>query len=341
MRGREFFAKAEMELKGMRPAAAIRAFERAERSGCDADLCSAGRWTCHMLLGQFESAWQESDRIAARGRPDPNRFWDGLPVDGRSVLVRCLHGLGDTLQFVRYAPLIRPRARRLIIQAQPPLKALLEEAQIADEVITWDEPEPYWNQQIEIVELPRLFRTTLASVPDSVPYLDIPAMPVSRESDGPIALRVGLVWASGSYNSARSIPLKGLAALLAIPGVRFYSLQAEPERFELQTEKMDVCDIYDQASCALDAAKTLKSIDLLISADTMMAHLAGALACPVWTLLPFECDWRWMLGRADSPWYPTMRLFRQPQPGDWASVIASVGKELQKATSAHEVIRAT
>jgi hypothetical protein len=205
MRGREFFAKAEMELKGMRPAAAIRAFERAERSGCDADLCSAGRWTCHMLLGQFESAWQESDRIAARGRPDPNRFWDGLPVDGRSVLVRCLHGLGDTLQFVRYAPLIRLRARRLIIQAQPPLKALLEEAQIADEVITWDEPEPYWNQQIEIVELPRIFRTTLASVPDSVPYLDTPAIYSAEGTRSPARnSRCSLFQSSGRAGTIRT-----------------------------------------------------------------------------------------------------------------------------------------
>jgi len=334
--GREYFASAENELRAMRPSSAMRAFDAAERCGHDPDRCSAGRWTCHMLRGEFETAWRESDRISARGRPDRNRFWDGTPIDGRSVIVRCLHGLGDTLQFIRYARLIRKQALSLIIEAQPPLKDLLAQAQIADEVTTWGEQAPSWNQQIEIVELPRIFRTTLETVPDCVPYLDVAsettAPSVIADPDGP--LRIGLVWASGSHNSARSIPLRQMRPLFTIPRARFYSLQAPPERCELQPWTSEVRDFYERAASPLDAAKTLKSLDLLLTVDTMMAHLAGAMGRPVWMLLPFACDWRWMLDRADSPWYPTMRIFRQPQPGDWASVIVSVEQELRKLVTA-------
>jgi hypothetical protein len=117
--------------------------------------------------------------------------------------------------------------------------------------------------------------------------------------------------------------------LFTLPDVRFYSLQAPPERCELRPWMLEVSDIYDRAACPLDAARTLKSLDLLLTVDTMMAHLAGAMGRPLWMLLPFACDWRWMLDRTDSPWYPTMRIFRQPQPGDWASVIASVEQELR------------
>ncbi len=340
LRPGDHFAKGNRELRRMRPVAAIRCFNEAERSGYDPDGCSAGRWICHMLRGQYESAWQESDRIAARGRPDPNRFWDGNPVDGRSVLIRCLHGLGDTLQFVRYASLIRRRARSLIIESQPPLKALLEQARIADHVITWGEVEPFWDQQIEVVELPRVFRTTLNSIPDFVPYLNVPSIQSISRHDEARPLRVGLVWASGNYNSARSIPLKQLASLFDIPDIRFYSLQAAPERSDLQVWSGKVCDIYNAASCPLDAANALASLDLLLTVDTMMAHLAGAMGRPVWTLLPFACDWRWMAARADSPWYPTMRLFRQPRPGAWASVVANVDQELRKVSTVQRVVRA-
>ena len=324
----------------MRPACAIHAFDGAERLGYDADSCSAGRWTCHMLRGDFEAAWRESDRIAARGRPDPNRFWDGTPIEGKSVILRCLHGLGDTLQFVRYVQLMRTHARTITIEAQPPLKDLLGQAQIVDEVITWGEAEPSWNQQIEIVELPRVFRTTLETIPCSVPYLN-----VAGETTAPLAhpagdrpLRVGLVWASGSHNLARCMPLTQMNSLFGVPGVYFYSLQAPPERRELLDCASKITDVYDWAACPLEAARTLNSIDLLVTVDTMMAHLAGAMGRPVWMLLPFACDWRWMLDRTDSPWYPTMRIFRQPCPGDWASVTLSVEQELKKLVTARPLV---
>lgn len=305
-------------------------FNRAEREGYDPDLCSAGRWTCLMLAGEFERAWRESDLISGRGKPDRHRFWDGKSVAGHRVLIRCLHGLGDTIQFIRYAPLLRRCASRVIIEAQPMLKELLSASNLADEVITWSEREPVWDQQIEVTELPRIFRTTIHSIPAHVPYLFVPGS--SSRPRTSAGLRVGLVWSSSMYDPARTIPLETMAEICSISGARFCSLQADPDRRQLLTCPAPVLDLFE--SSIVTAAKNLHSIDLLISVDTMMAHLAGALGRPVWTLLPYQADWRWMLGREDSPWYPTMRLFRQNAPGDWRGVIARLKQMLQNTAQA-------
>ncbi len=310
-------------------AEALRLFSLAEQANHDPDSCAGGRWICHMLSGDFELAWRESDGITRRANPDPYRFWDGRSLDGRNVLLRCLHGLGDTIQFIRYAPLIRERARTLVIEAQPVLKALLRDCCVADEVFTWGEPEPCWDQQIEIVELPRVFRTTLQSIPTVVPYLDIASARQSHSEDAAQPLRVGVVWAASTYNPARSIPIEHFATLFDIPGVRFFSLQAGTEQRQIEPWSAHVPSLCKELPDPLGTARTLKTLDLLITVDTMVAHLAGALAIPVWTLLPLACDWRWMLDREDSPWYPTMRLFRQPSPGDWDSVLKRVRRELQ------------
>ncbi len=313
----------------MRVADALSWFNRAEQADYDADSCAGGRWTCHMLSGNFELAWRESDAITRRANPDPFRFWDGRSLAGRGVLLRCLHGLGDTIQFIRYAPLIREQARTLAIEAQPTLKLLLRESGVADHVFTWGEPEPYWDQQIEIVELPRIFRTTLQSIPNMVPYLNVSAPESIRSYDANRSLRVGLVWAASTYNPARSIPIEHFATLFGTPGVRFFSLQAGIERAQIEPWSAQVPSLCEELPSVFETARTLKTLDLLITVDTMVAHLAGALAIPVWTLLPFACDWRWMLEREDSPWYPTMRLFRQPSPGDWGRVFERVRRELQ------------
>ncbi len=319
---------AEEQLRSMRVSAALELFLLAERCGCDADACAAGRWECHMLQGDFLSAWRESDAIAARGNPDPHRYWDGQPLDGRNVLIRCLHGLGDTLQYIRYAPLIRQKAASLTVEAQPQLKALLAYNEVADRVITWGEPEPPWDQQIEIMEIPRIFRTDLSSVPAAVPYLKAPRTHESELLDNHGLLRTGIVWNSSQYNPARSVPVDLIASWFDIPGVAFSNLQAGPERFDLDRVSAGIPMLYREGGSILSTAADLNSLDLVITVDTMMAHLAGSLGKNVWTLLPYRCDWRWMLARADTPWYPTMRLFRQTTPGSWASLIEQVHREL-------------
>lgn len=335
----QFFRKAGEELAEMRTLRALELYRLAEETGHDPDECGAGRWTCHMLAGNFDLAWRESEEIARRGNPDPHRFWDGYPFAGRRVILRCLHGLGDTLQFVRYAPLIRAEAHSLTIEAQPKLKQLLAQAELADRVITWGESEwpetePRWDQQVEVMELPRIFRTTIESIPKRVPYIDVPF----RSIDAGYApscgqLRVGLVWAAGDFNPARSVPVEEMAELFDIPGISFVSLQTGPEGDEIKPWADRVITLPDQFSGIFATAQTIKELDLVVTVDTMTAHLAGAMGRPVWTLLPYACDWRWMMGRADSPWYPTMRLFRQRAPGEWNRVIAELKYELGQLVS--------
>lgn len=321
---KELFSAAEKQLRLRSLEQALRLFHVAEQQGFDPDACAAHRWTCHMLQGDFELAWRESERIAKRGNPDAQQYWNGRPLAGRKILIRCLHGLGDTLQFIRYAPLICKEARSLAIEAQPQLKLLLQESRIADEVITWGEPEPPWDQQIEVIELPRIFRTTIESIPKTVPYLHVRSREENHSDPAPRLLRVGIAWAAGTYNPARSIPLEELAPLFSTAHVCFFSLQGRAEQ---------ISELCDESTPVLSVAQTLKRLDLVIAVDTMLAHLAGAMARPVWTLLPYECDWRWMIQREDSPWYPTMRLFRQPQPGDWHSVIQRVQLALETLTA--------
>lgn len=328
MTSEKLFSSAGYKLRQRRVAEALRLFTLAEEAGYDPDECAGGRWTGHMLAGQFESAWQESDAIAARGKPDAHRFWDGKPLQGQTVLIRCLHGLGDTLQFIRYVPLVRAIARSVTIEAQPALKLLLQQADIADNVITWGEPEPCWDRQIEITELPRIFRTTLDSIPSRVPYLDVKGITQKRgEYNASRPLQMGLVWAASGYNPARSVCFAQISRLFDVSGVAFHSLQTGDERRELAAWNGRIADLYDDSVLAM--ARHMSGLDLVITVDTMMAHLAGAMGLPVWTLLPYEGDWRWMLEREDSPWYPTMRLFRQRKPGEWRDVIERVKEELK------------
>lgn len=329
------FEQAHRYAQSMQIEDACKCFQLAEEAGFDADDCAAGRWTCHMLLGRYESAWAESDAISRRGNPDPHRFWDGRPFDGRHVLIRCLHGLGDTLQYIRYAALIRQRAASLTVEAQPLLRTLLAQANIADRVTTWGEQEPSWDQQVEIVELPLIFRTTIDSIPAAVPYLHVPSSNMDSSLSAKRPLRVGLIWASSAFNPARSLLLAQLASLFDIPDVSFFSFQAGNERGQLQKWSNQIDDLYTEGQSVLETAISMKAMDLVITVDTMAAHLAGATGLDVWTLLPYACDWRWMLRRSDSPWYPTMRLFRQPAPGSWTAVVQHVRSELAARALCH------
>jgi hypothetical protein len=309
---------------------------RAESSGHDPDECAGYRWLCLMLAGRFEEAWRESDRIAARGGPDPYRLWDGQPFTGKRVLIRCLHGYGDAIQFIRYARLLRRDAARVIVQTHPQLVSLFRGVPYADDVITWpDDPlddARQWDQQIEVMELPRAFRTTLETIPREVPYLfvrgvrsRIPPRPGNKP-------RIGLQWGSSDWDHTRSLRLDDLSPILDNADFEFYSFQRGPQRGELTPLQPpgSIVDVSGDSPEIVEAAADLMNIDLLITVDTMLAHLAGALARPVWVLLPYAADWRWMLDRHDSPWYPTMRLFRQPSPGAWQCPIREIAAALRK-----------
>ena len=219
---------------------ALQHLNLAELYGYDADECAAQRWTCWMLSGRFLQAWHESDAIAARGTPDPHCFWDGLPFTGKRVLVRCLHGFGDAIQFVRYAQLLRREASRVIVQTHPELVALLRGAACVDEAITWtDEGAVEWDQQIEVMELPRAFRTTPATIPRDIPYLRLPPAALKRAAlgcrPGPKP-RVGLQWGSSGWNPERSMHVAELQPILQFHEFEFYTLQRGACREQLRDE---------------------------------------------------------------------------------------------------------
>lgn len=303
-------------------------FDCAERMGADPAQCAGGRWECWMLLGDFARAWQESGKIPADFR-DPNRLWDGTPLCGKRVMIRCLHGYGDTIQFCRYLPLLATEAKWLMVEAEERICGLLRGVAGADHVITWGRNapprEPDWDVQAEIMELPRIFRTTADTIPNRVPYIEIPTSTTGIGDRGPSLLRVGLAWTSGPFNPARSIDAEQLAPLFQVPGFDFVSLHQNND----PPSRALSCRWLAAVSSIEGTALAIRELDLVISVDTMVAHLAGALGKPVWTMLPFQADWRWMLDRQDSPWYPTMRLFRQPRPGDWEPVIAEVAETLR------------
>jgi hypothetical protein len=282
-----------------------------------------------MLKGDFELAWRESDQISKRGAPDPNRLWSGRTLSGRRVIVRCLHGLGDAIQFVRFAPLLCARAEKVWVEVPGCLVRLFETIPGID-VITWNAPGPAadWNEHIEVMELPRYLRVTAATVPQEVPYLFPPGPAVHIESE---RLKIGIVWDSSNWGTWRSIPLETLDPILRHPACSFYSLQKD-ERGPA-TDAGRVLRIVPEDADVLDTASLITELDLVISVDTMVAHLAGALGKPVWLLLTHPADWRWMLARCDSPWYPTMRIFRQREEQDWTPVVTELASAIEDFVS--------
>ena len=315
---------AREHLRARRIAEALRCFEDCEFSEAAGDI-----WCCHMLAGDFESAWRTADEIE---RNSPSRVWDGAGFEGRRVLVRCVHGLGDTIQFIRYASeLKRVGAVSVVAQMHPELVELVSSVPGLDSAITWG-PRPPFDTEIEVMELPWAFRTPACGVPTGVPYLfpaqERTARRARRFGEGD-SLRVALIWTSSTWDDTRSAPLDAFESVLAaVPGAAFYSLQHGPNHVEA-ARRAWLCYEGEQSSDILDTAADLMNVDLLITVDTMAAHLAGALGRPVWVLLKHDADWRWMTARCDSPWYPTMRLFRQPRPGDWEIPLANVAAAIQ------------
>jgi hypothetical protein len=309
---------------------AVPALNYAEHLGAHADQCSSGRWLAAMLRGDFTSAWRESDAIRDRGSPDPNRFWKGEDIRGKSVILRCLHGFGDAVQFLRYVLLLRGLASRLIVEVPPAMAEIAPCFDGVDEVITWGEhasaPQPESDVQIEIVELPYMFRTHIDDLPIATNYLHIPPAVLyetAPQANSPDSLRVGLVWESGEWNPARSLPIDVLQPLTRVPGCEFWNLQGGPprEQWHRLGASASLHDAYSSSNTILRLAGLIAQLDLVITPDTLAAHLAGALGTPAWVMLEHAGDWRWMHARTDCPWYPSLRLFRQPTAGDWRGVV--------------------
>ncbi|WP_207435421.1 glycosyltransferase family 9 protein [Sabulibacter ruber] len=290
-------------------------------------------WMLNMRRGTFEEAWKHSDAVLKEraGKPCwhwPRHFqyiWDGSSLEGKRVLVRCYHGLGDTIQFIRFAPMLKAIAKEVIVWAQAPLIPLLETVEGIDRLLPLHDgtPEVEYDVDVEIMELTHIFRTTLETIPSKIPYLEVEPMPLAVDKR---RLSVGLVWKPGDWEPRRSIPFHFFAPLAELKDIQFYILQANAAENGWQ----EGFGINPGEFSLYDYARVIRSLDLVITVDSMPAHLAGALNVPVWTLLHHQADWRWMDHREDSPWYPTMRLFRQEQEDDWAGVIQRVKVELEK-----------
>jgi hypothetical protein len=307
-------------------------FSTAQSRGADADECSGGRWFCHMLLGNFDQAWQESDAIAGRGAPDPNRLWSGRSVHGKRVVIRCLHGLGDAIQFIRFVEPLSKVAAEIYVEVPGCLMRLFRSLPQVDRVTSWDVPEEKpleWDEQVEVMELPKIFRVSERAVCNRVPYLFPPSRYEGRVPDD--RLKVGLAWASSVWDASRSIPISELLPILPDARLQIWSLQTESTRPGLEEIpiRLRPRQVIRDSDDALDTASLIQSLDLVIAVDTMVAHLAGALGKPVWLMLAQPSDWRWMLDRDDSPWYPTMKIFRQATTGIWAELVASVQENLE------------
>lgn len=301
----------------------------------DADQVGAS-WFAAMAAGDFPAAWQISDRVLAmrdaaeqddEAQPYHLRWvWDGTPVDGRDVLVRCYHGLGDTVQFCRYLPALRARAARVTLEVQAELLPLMKLMGAADLIVPFDQASPYppppgRGIALEIMELAHALRIA----PQPVPYLPI----VRSRIPGP--MRAGVCWqARAGWRPERSMP-ESLVATLAMEGLTLQSLQlgATPHG-------MAACPV-----AMLDTARVIAGLDVVITVDTMVAHLAGAIGVPVWLLLDTVTDWRWIAGTDDgsrgSPWYRGVEKYWQREPGDWEEPVLEVVSDLTSLVQAGSV----
>ena len=256
--------------------------------------------------------------------------WQGEPLNGRTILLHAEQGAGDTIQCLRFVPEVAARGGRIVLELPPSLTRLATSLAGGGEIVPTGGTLPAYDVQCALMSLPRVLGTRLETLPAAVPYLHPDAALAeqwSRRLVGP-GLKVGVAWAGNPEHSAdrrRSIDVERLAPLFDVANVRFHSLQVGRRGDDAERPlHRTVVDLAPDLTNFAETAAVIANLDLVLTVDTAVAHLAGALGRPCWVMLPFAPDWRWLSGRDDSPWYPTLRLFRQPAPGDWDSVIANV-----------------
>ncbi|MCG5240660.1 glycosyltransferase [Azospirillum doebereinerae] len=325
--------------------------ERADDAGAHTLLA-----TCLLMRGDLAPGFREYEwrtrlgdgQVEARGLPTP--LWEGGDPNGRRILLHDEQGLGDGIQFARYAALLARRGARVIVECSDALARLLTTLPGVATVVGRSAPTPAHDAHAALMSLPHLLGTTLATVPSEVPYLAAEPSLVEKWRDrlGPVwaglragpavGLVVGLVWAGNAdlhEDPKRSPGLEPLLPLLDLPGIVFISLQKGAGRADLERLgdrlPMGFRDVGDALDDLADTAAVVAQLDLVIAVDSAVAHLAGALGRPVWTMVRAESEWRWMLERTDTPWYPTMRLFRQRRAGDWGDVVTALRSALQRA----------
>ncbi|HTI17705.1 MAG TPA: tetratricopeptide repeat protein [Trinickia sp.] len=341
---------------------ALTCYERALAIAPDAPETRWNRSLCLLQMGQLETGWAEYEwrwkrrRIEATKRVFDAPLWLGeTSLEGKTILLHAEQGLGDTLQFCRYAASVAQLGARVILEVQPELMRLLTRLEGIAQLVEAGHPLPHFDCHCPLLSLPLALRTNLATIPAGTPYLfanaedsEHFAVCINRiegnaQTGDARPLRVGLVWAGGARphvpelrknDARRSLAFAQIAPIVEVPGVQFFSLQKGLPAVQLaaacETHEASrrVIDWTNELNDFADTAALVDNLDLVIAVDTSTAHLAGAMNKPVWVLNRLDTCWRWMLEREDSPWYPSVRLFRQRTLGDWTSVIDAVARAL-------------
>ncbi len=328
---------------------ALRCFQGARQLEPDSAQLAFNEAVVHLAMGDFERGWPDYEarwRIAEL-KVTPRNFaqplWDGQSdIAGKTILLHAEQGLGDMILLSRFVPLVIERGARVLLEVQAPLVGLMRAIPRVAQVVVYGDTLPAFELHAPFASLPMLFKTTVESIPARTPYLTAPG-----ESDAIVDVEkpddesplVGVCWAgnpSYSNDHNRSIPLSIFQRLFDVAGVRFISLQQNfrpgDEALLARRENIDLTSVYKGGTLE-DTAALISRLDLVITVDTAICHLAGALGKPVWILLPFSGYWVWLRERTDSPWYPTARLFRQSEIGDWESVMERVAQELKRVKS--------
>ncbi len=287
-----------------------------------------------LLLGDFRAGWLDFERHwqAQSSRSFEQPDWDGSPLSGKRSFLRAEHGFGDAIQFIRYVPMVKALGATVIVECRPAEERLFQTCQGIDQLVIEGEPLPEFDVHTALLNLPQIFRADLATIPGTVPYLSAPDtchLPADLQNLLRTAAgrKVGIVWSPKqtlAIDFKRRCPLDHFEPLLQIPGISWFSLYKGDQIDELAPYAAQIVDIGSHVQDLADTAWAIQQLDLVITVDTSVAHLAGAIGKPTWVLLPFVPDWRWLLEREDCPWYPTARLFRQLQFGDWSAAIHKI-----------------
>jgi len=305
------------------------------------------RWnmglTC-LLSGNFIEGWEgyewrwEKPDYKKYQRSFSKPLWNGEDISGFCILLHAEQGYGDTLQVIRYVPLVAARNVRVFVECPRDLKNLISGIDGISRVVARGEPLPEFDFHCPLMTLPKIFGTTLETIPQTIPYLGVDMDLVktwqTRIKSEVMKFKVGLAWSGNPEHQNdrnRSCALEILSPLAQVKNVQFFSLQKGRGSQEAKrpVQGLGMIDLTDQIQDFSDTAALIENLDLVVSVDTAVAHLAGTMGKRVWTLLPYSPDWRWLLGREDSPWYPTMHLYRQPRPGDWTAVIQRATADLE------------
>jgi tetratricopeptide (TPR) repeat protein len=318
---------------------ALSQYQRAQSLLPDSSDAHYNESLCRLLIGDFESGWQKYEwrwrtaQMESDRRAFDQPLWLGASdIAGKTILLHSEQGFGDTIQFCRYVPLVATRGARVILEVQDPLRELAATLAAPVEVVSRGHPLPDFDLHCPLLSLPLAFSTRLATIPSATPYLSADPQAVvdwGRRLGSPGRCGIGLAWSgrpAHTNDHNRSIPLKSMLPLLNGIDATFVSLQRDlrPADADLLRERSDVLHFGNDLKNFSDTAALIANLDLIIAVDTSVAHLAGALAKPVWLLLPYIPDWRWLLDRDDTPWYPTVRLFRQDETRRWEPVVTRV-----------------